>query len=109
MALSESVGGTQSATVGTEHTLATIVAAGYYHFGVDLSNMANGDTVELRAYVKLRSSSSSIILFERVYKHAQGAEKIVISPPIPAPFELKVTLKQTTGAGRSFQWSVYAA
>ena len=107
MAVSENTGGTQTATVTTEHTLATITAAGTYQLVVDTTNMVFGDTLELRVKVKARSASSSLEVFYASYSGAQGTDVIKLSPPMPAPFEFIATLKQTVGTGRAFIWSIY--
>ena len=108
MTVSENTGNTQTATISTEHTLATITTAGTYQLLVELTNMVDGDELELRIKVKGRSGSTSRVLFFQTYKHAQGADAIVaISPPVPAPFEFVATLKQTAGTGRNFVWSIY--
>lgn len=110
MAVSENAGGTQAATVTTEHTLVTITVAGTYQLVVNLTNLAEGatpDIVELKIYVKVRSGSSSAVAFEATYVGGQVDEIIKFSPPVPAPFEWKATLKQTQGTGRNFEWSAY--
>ena len=108
MAVSENTGGNQTADSDTEHTLATITVAGVYQLGVDLSNMVEGDELELRIKVKLRSASSSKVAFFAAFAHDAGADgAIVYSPPIAAPFEIICTLKQVTGTGRSYDWSIY--
>jgi hypothetical protein len=108
MAVSENTGGTQTATVGTEHTLATVNTAGTYQLIVDLDNLANGDVVELRIKVKARSTSTAKVLFVATYSNAQGPDgALAISPPVPAPHQFIATLKQTAGTGRNFEWSIY--
>ena len=107
MAVSENIGGTQTATVTTEHTLATITVTGTYQLIVDTTNLVFGDTVELRVKVKARSASSSAEVFYASYSGAQGADVLKLSPPVPAPFELIATLKQTVGTSRDFVWSIY--
>lgn len=107
MAVSEKTGGTQTAVIATEHTLATIAAAGTYQLGVNTSNLVDGDTVELRVKVKLRSGNTLRQVFKAVYTNNQGDDEIKISPPVPAPFEFVATLKQTAGTGRAFIWSIY--
>lgn len=107
MAVSENTGGTQAATISTEHTLATITAGGTFQLVVDLDNLANGDVVELRAKVKVRSSSTAKELLIGVYANDRGSQNVVWSPPIPAPHSVAFTLKQTAGTGRSFEWAVY--
>jgi hypothetical protein len=48
MAVTVDSSGTQAATVNTEHTLDDVAAPGTYQLGVDMTNMAAGDVVELR-------------------------------------------------------------
>jgi hypothetical protein len=108
MTVSENTGGSQTAVITTEHTLATISAAGTYQLVVELTNMANNDVLELRIKIKGRSASTSRVVFFATYAHAQGANTAVaISPPVPAPFEFVATLTQTAGTGRAFIWSIY--
>lgn len=97
----------QTATISTEHTLATITSAGTYVLAVDCANMVNGDVLELRVYTKLTASDTSQLTYYAAYKHAQGALN-KLSVPVPAPIEFKATLKQTAGTGRAFIWAVYS-
>ncbi len=105
---SENTGGTQTATVTTEHTLATITTAGRYQLTVNLTNMANAatpDLVEIRQKIKVRSGGSEVE--EKVWSFIGAqSEKVFRPPPIPSPFSVKYTLKQTQGTGRDFEWSV---
>lgn len=103
---SEQAGGTQTATISTEHTLATVSTAGVYQLGVDLANLAAGDTVELRVKLKLRSGSTSRVAWFAQYTHGPGIVPIVLSPPQATVVELVATLKQTTGTGRNFEWTI---
>ena len=107
--------GTQTATIGTEHTLLTESAAGIYTLTVQLKNMVNGDVLELRAYAKvLTGDANPLCVYEQSYAHAQGdgaaagssakGAVVVKSPPVESPFSLIWTLKQTAGTGRSFDW-----
>lgn len=106
---SENTGGTQTATVTTEHTLATITTAGRYQLTVNVTNLANGatpDIVEIRQKIKVRSGGSEVE--EKLWTIGPGAqsEKVFRTVPIPSPFSVKYTLKQTQGTGRDFEWSV---
>jgi hypothetical protein len=96
--------GTQSATVSTEHTLAEPTTNATYQCDVDLVNLANGDNVELRLYVKLDGTNYRLA-WKATYQHAQ-AVLAVISPPIASLTQLKFTLKQTAGTGRNFFWGI---
>jgi len=107
--------GTQSATIGTEHTLLTESAGGIFVLFVQLKNMAAADVLELRAYAKvLTGDANELLVFEQSYANIQGdgaaagssakGPVAVKSPPLESPFSLKWTLKQTAGTGRSFDW-----
>ena len=106
MAVSENTGGSQTAIIDTEHTLATITAAGTYVLEVELTNLVDGDELELRIKVKGRSASTSRLVYIQSYVHAQS-RLVVLSVPVPAPFEFIATLKQVAGTGRVFIWSIY--
>lgn len=98
--------GTQACTVSTEHTLATIVAAGTYVLAVNLNPMAAGDVVEVRAYVKVLTGSVERVLYYDVWADAQPTDdKVKLLVPIPTVFSCKFTIKQTAGTGRSIEWS----
>ena len=111
MPVSEKAGGSQTAVVGTEHTLTTITDAGTYQLLVSLRNMVGGttpDELELRIKVKIRTGEVlEEIIPPGVYVGAQGNNLIAVSPPVPGVVEWVATLKQTAGAaGRAFVWSV---
>lgn len=101
----ENSSGTQTATVGTEHTLATITAAGSYVLHVDLSNLVNGDAVELICKTKVKSTSTARQLFRVIFSHAQ-ADPNVQCVPVVSPHSVEFILKQVTGTSRDFDWSV---
>lgn len=104
MAWTESTG-SQSASIGTEHTIATPTSAGTYVFEVDTSNMVNGDLLELRVYDKVDGTNYRQ-MWKGTYQHVQ-INNAKVSPPLAlAGAGAKFTLKQTAGTGRSFSWSV---
>lgn len=105
MAVSENTGGTLT-TDGTEQTLATIASAGTYQLLVELNGMGLTDEVEIKLYVKARSGSTSRVVWDQIYKFVQ-ADAVIISPPVPAPFEFKATLKRNAGSVTSIIWSIY--
>lgn len=107
MAVSQNTSGTQTATIANEHTLATITAAGVYTLQVDVNNHVLGDVTKLRAYLKTRSGDSSRLLYETTVPHVT-TEKVIVSPPVAAVHEVKYTLLQSAGTGRSFDWSVFS-
>lgn len=97
--------GTQTATVNTEHTLATITSAKTLQLYVDLANLAAGDVVELRVYLKVLSGGTSKEAQYAVYGGVQ-AQPIVWSIPVMSDIEASFSLKQVAGTGRSFPWKV---
>lgn len=105
MALAVVGSGTQTAVITTEHTLDTETGGKTYVLVVNLSNLANGDTVELRLKTKVLSGSASAIAAYATYSHAQEVD-VVYSVPVPANQELIATLKQTAGTGRNFEWAL---
>ncbi len=105
MAVSQTNSGTQTATISTEHTLATITTAGVYILVVNMTNMAGSDELTLRAKEKVLTGSTSAVAHTAMYKGVQ-ADKTTRSIPIECVHELVFTLQQTAGTGRSFEWSV---
>ena len=103
---SENTSGSQTASIGTEHTLATVTDAASLVLAVDLSNLVNGDEVELRAKPKVRTGSTAAQAVLAVYAHAQ-TNPVVYLVPVPSPHSTAFTLKQVAGTGRSFDWAVY--
>lgn len=99
--------GTQSATVTTEHTLATLTGNKVYVLVVDTINMVGGDSLELRVKTKVLSGGTTRVMQKATYKHAQPADNIIkMSVPVPSDQEFVATLKQVTGTSRNYPWKV---
>lgn len=105
MAVAVESSGTQTAVIGTEHTLASPTTAKTRQLVVDLTNLANGDTVELRVQRKVLSTGTVRTWQTAVFSHAQ-ASPVVLSVPCPSPHGATFTLRQTAGTARSYDWSV---
>jgi hypothetical protein len=97
--------GTQSATVTTEHSLATSTTGKTYVLSVDLTNMVNGDELELRIYTKALTGSTKHLAYFATFAHVQTAPN-VFSVPVPALFYCEASLKQTAGTSRNFDWNL---
>lgn len=108
MAVTVQTSGSQTATLDTEHELASITAAGTYSLAVDASAMVNGDITIIRVYGKARSGDTERLIFANVYGHVQAAP-LIITVPIMSPHHFRVTLEQTDGTGRAYPWAVYKA
>jgi hypothetical protein len=111
MAVTAFASGTQSATVGTEHFLASVNEAGVYTFHVDTVNLAAGDALELRIYQMVLTGGTSRVAYFVTYGGAQPADDLIkISVPISNELtdanSLRFSLKQTVGTSRDFPWKV---
>ena len=104
--MSVAASGTQSATVGTEHDLATtITTAGAYVLVVDANALAAGESVTIRGYEKVLSGGTQRKMWQ--YSVAWPVTvPIVQSPAFNLEIEGKVTLQQDGGSSRSFPWSL---
>jgi hypothetical protein len=76
---------------------------------IDLENMASGDTVVIKTYIKVRSTGvSTLALWSTdTYVNAQTTKVIVFAAPMPSDVEFKITLTQTVGTFRVFPWKFY--
>lgn len=99
--------GSQATTISTEHTLATVTAAGTYLCVVDLATLAQGDVVEVRAYGKAGSSDTERLRARATYGPGILSIPLVESIPLVSPHHLRFTLKQAAGTSRTFPWAIY--
>jgi hypothetical protein len=109
MAVAVKTSGTQTATVTTEHTLATVTDAGVYELTVDVSALldaATPDEVELRVYAKVLSGGTEREVSCDTLRGTQG-KPIYKSLAFISPHHFKATLKQTQGTSRDFDWAIY--
>jgi hypothetical protein len=111
MAVTAQSTGTQTATIGTEHTLLDVAVAGTFTLHVDKTNMASGDFLELRVYQIVLTGGTRHVVYKTTYIDAQPADDMIaISVPISNELtdagSLRFTLKQTLGTGRAYAWKV---
>lgn len=106
MALTRDSDGSQTATLDTEHVLASPTAAGYYQLVVDMNAMAAGDVLILRVKIPARNAGTKRLAFLGIYGPIPPSAKIAISPPIPVIDASDFTLEQTDGTGRAYPWAV---
>jgi hypothetical protein len=114
MARSVLASGTVTATVGSEVTVTDQTGSqGHVLDGVlDLRNLASGDTVEIRLYVMALSGGTLSRAYYQKFTNAQddvGNQKspVLYIPAMTAAYEWKLTVKQTAGTARTFDWAVY--
>lgn len=110
--ITQHANGSQTATLDTEHFLGTDpdTTAGAFQFLVETNNLANGETLEVRVYEKIRDSSDTAqeCLHMFPLTHTQE-EPLLITPTFLLLNGWRFSIKQIGGTGRSFQWSVRKA
>lgn len=111
MAVTLVTSGTRSATVTTEHFESSPNVAGSFVFYVDLSDMAAGDVVELRAYkMAVTGGTSRVVEYQR-FEGVQPADDYVKKlGPIPNTLTdsnaTRFSIKQTFGSSIDAPWAV---
>lgn len=110
MGLSVNTNGSQTTTIGTEHTLATITTANVFELVLDVNALASGTTPDiLEATVYLKESSGGTERLLKTWTIGPGVqeEKEWKSPPVSSAVSYRVTIKQTQGSSRSIPWAVW--
>ena len=78
---------------------------------VDLDNMQGGDTTVLRVYYRVVDGGGLQLLDYQSYTGADGGlangRKLVAIDLHPYRFGIQVTLEQTAGVNRTYQWQVF--
>lgn len=102
--------GSQTATLDTDHTLATQTAptgGAAYLLRVDAANLANGERLILTLATKARVGDTTRTAYQSVYLHAQ-ADPLKISPTIVVEEsnEVVAVLRQEGGTGRAYPWAL---
>lgn len=106
MTWSVSSSGSQTAVIGTEHTLTTDVTNGTYYYEVDITNLATGDILELRIYTVTLVAGTLRLAWKSTFGPVQPVQDICPSPPQPSDQSIRVTLKQVAGTGRVWPWKL---
>jgi hypothetical protein len=100
--LSEVAGGTKTAD-GTEQELVSVTGRGKYEGWVDLANMASGDTVVVREYLRLKTGGSWRLYASTTYTGAQTEPAIHATRKL-SEYGWRVTLQQTAGVMRTYDY-----
>lgn len=109
MAVAVKTSGSQTCTVTTEHTLATITDAGVYYLALDLNALVDGatpDILTVKSYGKARSSDSERLMEVWEFIGGQG-KPLWRSNPELSPHSLRYSITQDQGTGRAIPWAVY--
>jgi hypothetical protein len=86
---------------GTEQTLAEVDEAVRISGYVSLGNLQAGDTVVIRQYVKLTTDYEE---YDEVAYSDEQAKPIIYIQPKEIVSSTKITIQQTTGVYRSFDY-----
>ena len=70
---------------------------------VDLSNMEAGDITTIKAYLKVKSGGSYILMDTQTYSAVQSVQGI-ITLGTPNRYGFKITLQQSAGTNRDYDW-----
>lgn len=100
--------GTQTTTVPTEHTLATVTVAGNYVFRLDVNLMALADVMRIRIQEQnLEADSAYLISQTGTYAHVQGDGAVLSIPfTVSASTQAQVTINHLEGTTQDFKWSI---
>lgn len=110
MPVSIAASGSQTATLDTDHTLATQAGptgGAVYQLRVDAVNLANGERLILTLRSRARAADTTRQLYHATFEHAQ-ASPIKDSPMVAVEVgnELVAVLRQEGGTGRAFPWAL---
>lgn len=101
--------GSQTAVIGTEHTLATSTNNGTFYLQVRCNNMVAGDVVELRLYTMTLTGGTLELTWKTTIGPSPPTNIVCPFPAQPSDISIRATLKQTAGTGRVFDWKLLRA
>lgn len=101
-----SASGSQTSSIGSEQTLTTDTTNATYYFETDITNLANGDVLELRIYVMTLSGGTLRLAWKNTYGPVMPVGDIAPSPSQPSDQSIRVTLKQIAGTARIYPWKL---
>ena len=92
---------------GSEQTIKEITSlVNKLHCFIDLTAMQAGDTVVVRQYMKIKAAGSFIKYAEETYSDAQTLPMLYIVTK-PAKEGIRITLEQTAGTNRDYDWETF--
>jgi len=101
-----SVGTHTPSALNTEEDVIELTGLATLEGHIDLSNMQAGDRIVIREYIKLKSGGSYALYADGEYVDAQ-AEPAVHFVKLPAKYGVKITLEQTAGTIRDFDYNFF--
>ena len=94
---------------GTEQFLGPFAGSKYYQFSVDTTPMQSGDTLEVRWYKKVNSGGTIHRFQVETYSGDQTVEPlspVKDSGPFWIANSCDLSIKQTAGTNRTYNWEV---
>jgi hypothetical protein len=91
---------------GTEQLVAELDAIGSLEGWIDLANMASGDSVTIKVYVKMKSGGTYRLYDSSNYVGAQ-ANPALHTIELPTIYGIKITLQQTTGSYKTYDYTFF--
>ena len=104
-ALKEHSVGTLTATGGEDDVVELIELATLEGY-IDLSNMQAGDGVTISEYVKLKTGGSYVLYDSASYSGVQAKPGLHVVK-LPGKYGLNVTLEQTAGVNRDYDYNFF--
>jgi hypothetical protein len=89
---------------GSEQTLLLFSGLGRISGNIDLSNMQAGDTVRIRQYLQVVAGGAWRRYWMETYSGVQTDPLVYITPK-ESDFNVRVTLEQTAGVLRTFEYN----
>lgn len=89
---------------GTEQTLLEFAGLGRISGNVDLSGMQSGDVVVIRQYMKVKAGGNWKRYTQESYFNVQDNPLVYVTPK-ETDFGIKITLEQTAGVMREYEYN----
>lgn len=111
MTITTYASGTQTASIGTEHFLSSPNVDGRFQLHLDLSNMAAGDVLEVRAYKMAIAGGTSRAMWYFPFYGVQPAFSLIalsewVANSLTDTNAVRFSITQTFGTGRNYDWLV---
>jgi hypothetical protein len=91
---------------GTEQTVTELTVLGTLEGHIDLSNMASGDTVRIREYIRMKTGGA-YQLYDSVDYSGALAQPALHMVKLPARYGVRITLQQTAGVNRDYDYNFF--
>ena len=91
---------------GSEQDVVEITSLGQLEGFIDLANMQSGDGITIKEYIKLKSGGTYRLYDSASYSGAQSLPALHVVK-LPAKYGAKVTLEQTAGTNRDYDYNFF--